>query len=97
MSARWPFVLLRNPRDTSCFGECSGHVESRHRTIAGAVKAQAAINRACKRANGANTWIPLAIVRVEWDVDIGRAYIADRVPLDDLTDAWDDYQDSRQR
>jgi hypothetical protein len=48
------FALIRNPMMVvpGCF---TGHVVSRHRTVAAARKAQARANRACRKANGPST------------------------------------------
>ena len=85
---RYPFALLRNPL-TVCGITETGHVESRHRTAAAAIRAQSALNRACRHHNGPGTWVPLALVRLDRDVAVGDPCVADRLSFDDLSDAWD--------
>lgn len=47
------YLLIRNGR----------HPFSTHRTLRGAVRAYARAQRECRDANGANTWLDLAIRR----------------------------------
>lgn len=47
------YLVIRNGR----------HTHSTHRTLRGAVRAYARAQRECARANGANTWLDLAIRR----------------------------------
>lgn len=41
-----------------------GRVESLHRTAAAALAKDAKAQRACRRANGSNTWIPQTVVNL---------------------------------
>jgi len=60
-------------------GQVLGGIISRHRTVAAAEKANARHQRAVKRANGRTSYIPTAIVEVEWtDGKRARGPAADR-------------------
>jgi len=86
---RYPFILLRNPRAIGG-GMLGGHVESRHRTLANAIKAQIALNRACQRVNGRGTWIPSHPVQVDRDWPVGSAASGTDPGPDAMFDAHDE-------
>jgi hypothetical protein len=60
------FAVIRNPIRITGTGTLSGKIESRHRTVEAARKAAARMQRACRRANGAATYLDLAVIEVAW-------------------------------
>lgn len=56
-------------------GECHGKVESRHRTVEAAIKADEKLQRAVKRANGKNCYLPTRIVELRAEgAGVGHGY-----------------------
>lgn len=75
--------MMNGTRDDD--GERHGKVESRHRTIKAAVKADAELQRAAARANGPTCFIPTTIVELRAEGGgIGHGY---PVGIEALTDA----------
>lgn len=62
------FALIRNAR-TVVPGIVTGEIASCHRSAETALRAKARANARCRRANGANTWLDLDVVEVEWSDD----------------------------
>ena len=60
------FAVIRNP-SMVVPGLFAGTVVSRHRLRHRAEAVRARLNAACRKANGANTWVPLEVGVIDSD------------------------------